>query len=312
MLFLGIVSNVISPQYIYQGKQDLAIYSKFTFLKGFLNIIFIFLFIKNEGDYIIIPLLSVTLLFLMNTLLFARAIRKYEIKVFTIPLKRVVNLIVDEKVLFISTLFISLYTTTNIIIVSYFVDSSELGYFTASLSLLTIISSVISYPISTALFPHIGKSFSDSDESGLELIRKLLPIVFYVFLFTCTVLFAFSPIIIHIIYGEEFIPAVNILRVMAFSPLLIGISNIYGVQVMLNMKKDKLFFNTTMAASILGILLGFVLSSSFGVFGAAMNALIVEFMVTLVMYLVLLKKGISLISLKYFRVSSVVHNLKHI
>jgi PST family polysaccharide transporter len=310
ILFIGSFSNVLSPQYIYQGNQDLTIYSKLNFIKGLLNVLFVLLLIKNKSDYVILPILTVCFSFSINLILFLNAKRKYNIRLILIPFKRPFELLFEERTVFFSSLFISLYTTANVLIMGQFVSPKELGFYTACQSLLLIVSSVISYPISVSMYPYIGSSFASSFEKGLESVRRILPVIFYILLICCSFLFLLAPILIDIIFGTEYFPAKNILRILSFAPLLIAVSNVYGIQVMLNLNKDKMFFNVTISGSIIGIFLGIFLSSTFGAIGAAFNSLIVEFIIVLAMHISLSKSGVSLIFKEYFRPISVFNYLK--
>ncbi|RZJ51443.1 MAG: hypothetical protein EOO19_00640 [Chryseobacterium sp.] len=47
VLMVGCLSNVISPQFLYQGKQELTIFSKINFTKGVINLVLIFILITH-------------------------------------------------------------------------------------------------------------------------------------------------------------------------------------------------------------------------------------------------------------------------
>ena len=58
ILYIGSIAVVFSPQYIFQGFQELGIFAKMNFIKGILNTGLIFIVIKSSKDYYWIPILS--------------------------------------------------------------------------------------------------------------------------------------------------------------------------------------------------------------------------------------------------------------
>ncbi|WP_072932800.1 flippase [Chishuiella changwenlii] len=313
ILFIGCLGTVISPQYLYQGFQDLIIFAKINFFKGLLNAILIFLLIKKTSDYIILPIISSSFLIGINLFLFLYALKKYKIKLIVINLKEILRIIYSERIIFFSTVVISLYTTTNVVVLGFFVLKEEVGYYTTSQNFLNIIISILAMPLSTALFPYISKSFASSKEEGIKTVQRIIPLVFYITLFASFCLLFLAPHLIDIIYGSKFYNSIITLKIISFLPFVICLSNIFGIQLMLNMGLDKLFLLLTTIASLLGILLNIYMSITFGYIGTAWNCLIVESFVTFLMYIALRNKGINVFVLENFRLKYIYNmfiNLK--
>lgn len=301
ILFFGCIATVISPQFVFQAFEELTIFAKLNFFRGILNVILVFLLIKQADDYIMLAVLSSIFLISINGLLCWLCIRKFGINYRLVKLKQAIKLLNEEKMVFFSTVVISLYTTTNVIILGWFASKAEVGYYTVSQMLLGMAVSVISAPISLAIYPHIGKSFAISREHGIETVKQILPIVFYITFGVSLVLLLFAPIVIHLLYGKAFDNAIAVLQILSFQPLIIGMSNVFGIQVMLNMGLDKLFFRTTFIASVLGMVLSIYMSKYYSYIGTAWNSVIIECFVTLLMYIVLKRNNIHILELKYFK-----------
>lgn len=300
IIFVSTISVVLVPQYIYQGKQQLSIFAFLNFLKGLISSILVFVLIKTRNDYVILPTINVMVGLLGSVILLIYACRKFNLTYQWVKMKDTFRLLYDEKVIFISTVVISLYTTTNTVVLGLFVPAAEVGYFTISLSLLNVISSVISSPFSSAIFPYVGNAFANNREAGLEVIRKILPLISYLTLFAGIVLFVFAPLIIHVFYGNQFHNAVISFRIMVFTPFVISMSNVFGIQTMLNLNMDKTFFKATATASIIGLLLNIFMSKFFGYLGTAWNTIIIETFVTVYMYYLIRKNNLSIFEKKYF------------
>lgn len=311
ILFTGCIATVFSPQYIYQGFQELGIFAKMNFIKGVINTCLIFLVIKKSDDYYWIPILSSSFIITINIFLLFYSIKRFQIKYKLVSIKRALHLIIKEKTIFFSTVVISLYTSTNVVILGFFVSSKEIGYFTTSQNFLNIVTSLISVPISTALYPFIARGFSVSRQHGIELIRKILPIVFYITLFASLSVLFLAPHIIKIVYGNKFVNSIDVLKIISFLPLIIGVSNVFGVQLMLNLGLDKLFFKTTFIASVIGLILNIFMSKHYGYLGTAWNSIIIECFVTIIMYIALKRNKIDVIVLRYFKPKQIILTLKN-
>ncbi|WP_312133356.1 flippase [Empedobacter sp.] len=305
ILFIGCIGTVISPQYIFQGLQKISIYAKLNFLKGFLNLGLVFILIKKSEDYIFLALLNTSFVIAINLFLFIYAIYKFKISVNILSLKKSWKIILNERMIFFSTVVISLYTATNTIVLGFFGNNKEIGYYTTSQSFLNIVNLVIAMPLSMALFPFIGKAFSISRENGIEKVKKIIPIVFYLTLGASICLMTLAPIFINFFYGHKFDKAIPALKIISFLPFILGLSNIFGVQLMLNMGLDKLFLKTTFIASIFGVFLNIFMSKKWGYIGTAWNCLIVESFVTLLMFINLRKRNIHPFDFNNFKIQNI-------
>ncbi|WP_336732947.1 flippase [Chryseobacterium sp. VD8] len=311
ILFTGCISTVISPQYIFQGLQELEIFAKLNFVKGIINTALVFILIKHSSDYYWIPLLSTIFLISTNIFLFLYAIRKFQIKYRLVSFRKSFKLILDERMIFFSTIVISLYTSTNTVVLGFFADNKEVGYYTTSQNFLNIVNSMLMIPISTALYPFIGRAFSVSREHGITLIKKIVPIVFYLTFFASVAVLLFAPFLVRLIYGHQFDNSINVLKIISFIPFIVGLSNIFGIQLMLNLGLDKMFFRTTFIASIAGLILNIFMSKYWGYIGTAWNCVIIECLVTILMYFALKKEKIGIFKMDYFSPKQIFLTLKN-
>ncbi|MGJ1433093.1 flippase [Sphingobacterium spiritivorum] len=298
ILFSGLIAIVISPQYVFQGVQKLAIYAKVNFARGLLNMVMLFVLIQKREDYLWIPVLTSLLAILINIFLLIYAFRYLKISYVKTSLKSSLELVWTERFIFFSTIIISLYTTTNTIVLGFFADMREIGYYTTSQNFLSIASMVVTTPIATSIYPYIAKSFSISKEEGVSTVRTIAPVVFYATLAVSAGLLIFAPFCIRLFYGAEFDNSIISLRILAFTPFIVGLSNLFGIQTMLNLGLDKVFLKIATVCSIIGISLNFYMSKHFGYIGTAWNCILVETTVTIIMYFTLKRRGINVLQFR--------------
>ena len=119
-------------------------------------------------------------------------------------------------------------------------NNSFVGYFAAADKIIQAFKGLMG-PVSQSIYPYVAKKVSLSKEDGLKFIRK---VAFYVGIATSVVslfIFVSADFLVDLLLGEQYFHSIIILRILALMPLLIGLSNIFGIQTMLNFDRKKAF-----------------------------------------------------------------------
>nr|MBA4167661.1 flippase [Chitinophagaceae bacterium] len=298
--FLICFSWVITPNWLYQGMQELSRIAVFNLITKILFTAVILFLVRHKEDYVWQPLAISVAQIIVGIFSFWYAIKRYKIKLGFSRIMPVLNLLWSERIIFFSMVVVNLYTTTNIVLLGFLQNTEQVGYYTAGWKLITIIQSLIAIPLSQALFPFIGTAFAQNREKGLNIIRQLFPVVTLITGFASVCLFLFGSMTIKIIYGDKFGPSVAVFRVLAFVPMIISWSNLLGIQTMINLKMDKAFFRITAAGAVASVLLNLLLVTRFGFIGTAWCWLLTELFISACLYIVLARKGVKVIDLSYF------------
>jgi O-antigen/teichoic acid export membrane protein len=247
---------------------------------------------------------------LIAVISFSWGYKRYNIRLLSVSLRKCLGLLWNEKMIFFSLVVISLYTTTNIVILGLYHNSREVAYYTSAQRLIAIVQSLLTIPFYQALYPFIGKAFGENQEKGMMIAQKTVPVILLITLLASLTMFLFGPWFLVLFYGKAFAPAVPVIRILAFVPMVISISNIFGIQIMLNMKMDKLFFYITAFGAGFSIALNFVLLPRWGYIGSAVDWLLTELLVNVSMYIVLRSKGLNPLNRKYFSMAALVEVIR--
>lgn len=301
--FASCLANVFMPNWLFQGMEQLQKAAIWNVVIKLVFSVTMILLIHLPEDYWIYALLTSISQILAGIWLFIYACRRFHIKLTFVPLKRVWQLLYEDRAVFISTLMINLYTTSNIVLLGLLKPENEVGIFTAASRIVGVVQTVMLLPLSQTLFPHVGKSFSLNREEGLTEVKKLFPLV-AVLAFCVTVgLFITAPLAIHILFGAEFSASANVLRIMSLTPFIVTISNLLGTQVLLNLKKDKAFLRMTIVGSVICIGLNLLLTPALSYYGTALAWVLTESIITIGMALIIYRQGIRLFDSRYWRLS---------
>ncbi|TLV03710.1 flippase [Dyadobacter luticola] len=298
--FLFCIGTLFTQNWLFLAMQDIPKVALFDFMSKLLFTVAVLLVVQHKEDYVWQPLITSLIQIVVAITSFTWAIKRYKLKMRWVGLDNIFALLKSESVVFFSFILINLYTTTNVIVLGLFQTPENVGYYTGGQKLIIVAYSVISLPLSHALFPYIGRAFAESREHGLLLVQKIIPLVFVLTGTLALGMFIFGPWALRLFYGPEFEPSVFVFQLLVFAPMFIAMGSIFGVQIMLNLKMDKLFFRITLTAAAISICVNFLLVKQFGYVGTALNWLITEIFIATTMYIFLRKAGLNPINLKWF------------
>lgn len=307
--FLLCISTVFTSNWIFQAMQDLTKVALFNFFTKLLFTILVLIVVRKKEDYLWMPLLTSVVAILISLISFLWAIKKFELKISPISIKRIFSILNKEKTIYFSNLAINLYSILNVIILGIMKNETEVGYYTSSERVVIITFSIINTPIAMAIFPFIGAQFSKDKSIAIEKIKKIFPLIF-IFTFLAGIsLFIFSPLIIKILYGNQYIPSINTLKILSFVPLFIALSNFMGVQIMLNLRWDRSYFYITFLGVILSIIFNVIFINRWGYLGSATAWCLVEFSVVTCFFIFLKHKKINVVDVKEFNPKKIFYFL---
>lgn len=299
--FLICIGTLFTQNWLFQAMQDLSKVAIFNLTSKLLFTITILMVIRQKQDYIWQPLLIGIIQIFVSVGSFIWAFNRYKIKLKKVSLIRCFNVILEERIVFFSLVVVNLYTTTNTFILGLFQNSEQVGYYTAGQRLIVIAQSVLTMPLSQTFYPYIGKAFGENREQGLKVAQKLIPLIIIFTGLASLFMFLVGPFVITSFYGHKFNAAIPVFQILAFIPLIIALSNVLGVQIMLNLGMDKFFFRITACGAVLSVVLNLLMIRQWGYIGTTLNWLITEIFILVSMYIVLKRSGISSVNLDYFK-----------
>jgi PST family polysaccharide transporter len=298
--FLTCFATLFTQNWLFQAMQDLPKVAILNFLTKVLFTVIILATIHKKSDYVWQPLATSIAQVSVAVVSFFWSIKKYNLKLERVKIKDCIRLLWTDKSFFLSLCVVNLYSSTSVVILGIFQNSTQVGYYTAGQKLILILQALISVPLATALFPYMGKAFGESYEKGLKIAQQLIPIVFVLTALAGIVIFTGSPLFIEFFYGAKFSAAVKICRILAFIPMLIGLNTILGIHIMMNLKLDSVFFGITCVGAVVGVILNIILVRTIGYAGPAYTWLFVELLNFTLLYIMLRRRNIESLNFSYF------------
>ena len=168
------------------------------------------------------------------------ALTRFDIQLSVPSLKSIKHHLNEGWHVFLSTIAINMYTTTNTFLLGLLTNNTLVGYYSIAEKFITAANGLFS-PISQALYPYISRTVHNEDKtSNIIRIRKLTKLAAMLGAIFSLGLFIFADPLISILFGPEYASSIVILRILSIIPFMVSLSNIFGIQTMLtfNYKKD--------------------------------------------------------------------------
>lgn len=298
VVYLMVIGNVIFPIWFFQGIQQMRYITIVNIIGRFLSIACIFYFVKAPSDYILAGLFQAIVPLIAGICSWIILWKKYR-EVFILPkFKNVKQVFIDAWEIFTSTIAINLYTASNIVFLGLLTNNTIVGYFSGAQKIIQNINQLIS-PVIQAIYPYVSKTASNSKNDALKFLRKIVLILGGGNFIGSILIFIFAEWIVDILLGAGYEQSVLLLRILAFLPFIISLSNIFGIQTMLVFGMKKQFNKVLLSAAIVNTVIVLPMIYFYQAIGVSVSMTITETFVTLSMYYILRKNNIDLIRGKY-------------
>lgn len=291
VVFLTVIGNVIFPIWFFQGIQQMRYITLVNIIARFCSIAGIFYFVKQPQDYLLAALFQAIVPLVAGICSWVILIKNFP-EVLCLPtFGEVINTLKDGWNIFTSTVAINLYTASNVVFLGFLTNPVTVGYFSGAKKIIDNITQLIS-PISQAVYPHISKLVTQSPKEVKPFLGKILFILGGGTFIGSVFIFIFADFVVEILLGSGYEESVLLLRIMAFLPFIIAMSNVFGIQIMLPFGMQSTFSRILICAAVLNTCMVLPLIYFWQDIGVSISIVTTECFVTVIMYLTIKKHKI--------------------
>ncbi len=217
--------DILNPTWFFQGVQTLEFSSLVIIINKVICTIIIFVLVKNENDYLLVPII-----FLLGTLIsgfitFYYLLNKFKLHFSFQKIQNLEYYFQQSVPIFMSNFFIKLYVNSNKVILGAFVGMNEVAFYDLA-EKITLISKIPQGIITQTIFPKI------SHEKDISVVKKIFKFSFLINCLLFVFLIVFGEKIVFYLGGEKMYPSVIILYIVSITIPIIALSNILGVQIL--------------------------------------------------------------------------------
>ncbi|WP_084466371.1 oligosaccharide flippase family protein [Kaistella palustris] len=283
VIFAGVCFQNLLPVWFFQGMQNLkGITIQNSIIKLFFTLL-IFLLVKKEADYWIVPILT-GLGFLFAFLFsYLHAYRTYRLRYVISSLQAVKQQLRSGLYVFLSQVKISFFSSFNIIVLGFIAGNTAVAYFSSADKVIRALA-IIQVPVVASLYPYFSNLLKNNKLAAYRNVNRIALLGSILYVPVIVLIFIFSHDVVYFIFGSGMESAEKIVRILSLLPLFIFLNNLSGTQMLLNMGKDKVFFNVLLSTAVLNVLLVVPLTYKYSFYGTAVSVFISELYLCVVMY----------------------------
>lgn len=289
-LFLGIqiLSNAFNYVWFIQGIEKYRYAAMATFLSKFINVLLIFTLLKKREDYYIYAFIIGVTTFInvfinmitsLNLLKNFKGTTKVEINTDNLKIH-----VYSILVFFLSDVAVKIYTAMDQTMLGILDSKESVGYYSMSIRLVKVLLSFVT-SLAVVMIPRVSNSIKNNRTDDVKrYIGLSTNLVYLIAIPAIFGILAIGEEVISIYLGEEFLQSIVIFKIVSLNLIIIGLSNVFGMQVMIPYGKEKKFTMILSYAAIVNFVFNLILIPKLSYFGATYATILAELLVTVWMY----------------------------
>lgn len=283
-----IIFNVIGVEWLYKGLEQYSYITIRSIVFKALALVLLFLFVKDRGDYVIYGAISIVAGVGSNLLNFIN-LRKY------IDLRPVGGYHVKRHVKAVMIFFLmaaatTIYTNLDNVMLGFMQNDTQAGYYGTAIKVKSLLVSFVT-ALSAVLLPRVSYYIEHGmKEEFIKVSRKALNFVFMLALPVTVYFILYARESILLVSTDAFEASILPMQIIMPTVLLIGLTNVLGIQILVPLGKEKMVFYSVLAGGIVDFIVNAVCIPSMAASGAALGTLIAEAVVLIVQVIVLRKQ----------------------
>ena len=273
-----ILLNAMGVEWLYKALE------KYSYIRSvvfkLIALVAMFALIHDESDYIIYGAITIFAASASNVLNFIN-LRKYVIlkPLGGYHLKKHLK---PMLVFFSMSVATVIYTNLDSVMLGFMKDDAQVGIYTAAVKVKSILVTLIT-SASAVLLPRASKFVDQGKmEDFYRILKKTLHFIIVVALPMCIYFILFANESILLLSGKAFADATLPMQIIMPTLLLIGITNLTGIQMMIPLGMERYVLYSEIGGALVDIILNAILIPEYGAAGAALGTLVAELVVLLI------------------------------
>lgn len=296
LLWTGLIAlagNALSCDWYFQGNERFFFIAIRSVIVRALAALLIVLLVKQVGDmvlYYAILVGSVVLTMLLNlATIISRGGLQFKKPQ---PFRQLRN----TGWLYACYVLASLYTVSDTLLLGWLSSDRAVGYFSIGYKLVRM-SAMLIATMGVVFVPRISFHHAEkNDQAVREKIDTSQSLIFFLALPLSLFFFLMAPELIAVFAHNGFTPSINVIRILSLIPLLVSFSHLTGSQVLIPVRKEKIYFYFLIIGCVINFSLDLLLIPAMQERATAVSNLVTEGFVAI-------GSGLYLYNLRLLRVS---------
>ncbi|MCD8521146.1 MAG: flippase [Saccharospirillaceae bacterium] len=216
MTFGMVVGQVLFPVWFFQGMEEMKHIAIVNLVSKTVFTTLIFVFVNDQDDYWIVPLLTSLGFIFGGGYALIKAILKYNVIISCPKKNRVLSQIKGGWYIFLSRIYVSFYTTMNTIILGFMTSNIVVGYYVVAEKIIQALGGLFG-PILQAFYPFLANIYRRSKDEFYSLFKRLNIFLLVSVILLASISWLFSDVIVALMVGELDTNVTVLFSILVFS-----------------------------------------------------------------------------------------------
>lgn len=215
-----VVGQVLFPVWFFQGMERMKYITYLNILSKVIFTIAIFVFVKEQSDFYLVPLLT-SVGFLVAGICSLYLVKKeFGVRFELQNVDTIKYHLVEGWHVFVSRFYVSLYTTTNVILLGLFTNNTAVGYYSIADKIVVAIGGLFE-PANQTVYPYLARKHKENFNQFVQLLKKI-SFIFLAISFSFLIISeVFKDEIVYLVTGEynlevTLLLSIFLMRIMLF------------------------------------------------------------------------------------------------
>ena len=274
------IFQVFYLEWFFNGMNQFKFIAIRQFIIRFFFIIFVFILIKSQFDYVNYMRMQFGLSVLLAIINFnnlSKHIALNKASFSNLDLRKHIKPLLY---IFLTIFSISIYFSLDTILLGFLANNESVGYYSTALKLNKLIIAVFG-AVTVAIFPSLINLYhSQQIEKFRELIRQVFFVLVSLSIPAIVIFISCAKEIVHVLFSQNFDRSILPLQITAPLILIVSLSSIFGFQVLSALAKDRQILYSAIIGMSVSIMLSILLVPTLMEVGEAITILVTELSVS--------------------------------
>ena len=271
-----VLGQAIFPTWFFQGIEKMQVITIVNVAAKLFFTISLFFVVLSPSDYQYVPIFN-GLGFVISGL-FGFVFSLQYVKFIFPKLSQVKEIIENSSSLFFSNFAVSLYTSSNTLILGFFAGDSIAGVYASMDKLILAIKSLYS-PFYQAIFPNLSTKPYDEIRSYIDKMR--IPIGFLGLIISIIIFFGAKQILMLAFDDALIVGYSAVFQILGLISILSSLNMLYVTLYYPSLKKYKIRMKILISGGFLNLIIALSLVKFYTIYGVAISAVTTELFILL-------------------------------
>lgn len=287
IISLTIFFNMIGMDWLYKGLERYTYITVTSIIFKFAALIAMFVLIHDKSDYVIYGGISIFAASASNVCNLIN-VRKY-ISIQPVGHYHFRRHMRPILIFFAMSCATTIYTNLDTVMLGFMKTNVDVGYYNAAVKIKNVLLGVVT-SLGTVLLPRASYYVEHQEtEKFLEITRKAIRFVFIIAVPLMLYFILFAKESVLFLSGEAYAQAILPMQIIMPTLVLIGLTNIMGIQMLVPMGQEKKVLYSEIAGAVMDLILNMILIPRVASAGAAIGTLAAEIIVWILQFAALKK-----------------------